>query len=103
MFDGFENCGSAAHSGAARPGSVLKPATVSSGFCWALGAAKMQRKRTATAKTRGVRIEWEAYHHARDMNPLGITTWVWTAPLATDAFATIARHVAELGYDLVEV
>lgn len=37
------------------------------------------------------------------MNPIGITTWVWTAPLSNDEFPSIARHIAELGFDLVEV
>jgi D-psicose/D-tagatose/L-ribulose 3-epimerase len=37
------------------------------------------------------------------MNPVGITTWVWTAPLSSDEFPSIARHIAELGFDLVEV
>lgn len=42
------------------------------------------------------------YYHA-NMNPIGITTWVWTAPLTTADFPDIARHVAHLGFDLVEV
>jgi D-psicose/D-tagatose/L-ribulose 3-epimerase len=37
------------------------------------------------------------------MNPIGITTWVWTAPLSNEEFPSIARHIAELGFDLVEV
>jgi D-psicose/D-tagatose/L-ribulose 3-epimerase len=37
------------------------------------------------------------------MNPIGITTWVWTAPLSNEAFPSIACHIAELGFDLVEV
>jgi D-psicose/D-tagatose/L-ribulose 3-epimerase len=37
------------------------------------------------------------------MNPIGITTWVWTAPLSNEAFPSIARHIAELGFDLVEI
>jgi D-psicose/D-tagatose/L-ribulose 3-epimerase len=34
---------------------------------------------------------------------IGITTWVWTSPLTTERFGEIAKHVAKLGYDLVEV
>jgi D-psicose/D-tagatose/L-ribulose 3-epimerase len=37
------------------------------------------------------------------MSQIGITTWVWTAPLSNDAFPSIARHIAELGFELVEV
>jgi D-psicose/D-tagatose/L-ribulose 3-epimerase len=37
------------------------------------------------------------------MSQIGITTWVWTAPLSNDDFPSIARHIAELGFDLVEV
>jgi len=37
------------------------------------------------------------------MNPIGITTWVWTAPLSNEEFPSIACHIAELGFDLVEV
>jgi len=37
------------------------------------------------------------------MNQIGITTWVWTAPLSNEEFPSIARHIAELGFDLVEV
>ncbi len=37
------------------------------------------------------------------MNQIGITTWVWTAPLSTEKFPSIARHIADLGFDLVEV
>jgi D-psicose/D-tagatose/L-ribulose 3-epimerase len=37
------------------------------------------------------------------MSHIGITTWVWTAPLSDDQFPAIARHVADLGFDLIEV
>ena len=37
------------------------------------------------------------------MTQIGITTWVWTAPLSNEEFSAIARHVAELGFDLVEL
>ena len=37
------------------------------------------------------------------MNPIGITSWIWTSPLTTDRFAEIAPHVARLGFDLLEV
>jgi D-psicose/D-tagatose/L-ribulose 3-epimerase len=37
------------------------------------------------------------------MNPLGITTWIWTSPLSLDRFAEIAPHVARMGFDLLEV
>jgi D-psicose/D-tagatose/L-ribulose 3-epimerase len=37
------------------------------------------------------------------MTQIGITTWAWTAPLSNGEFPAIARHVAELGFDLVEV
>lgn len=37
------------------------------------------------------------------MNPIGITTWIWTSPLTIDRFAEIAPHVARMGFDLLEV
>jgi D-psicose/D-tagatose/L-ribulose 3-epimerase len=37
------------------------------------------------------------------MNQIGITTWVWTAPLSNEELPSIAAHIAELGFDLVEV
>ena len=37
------------------------------------------------------------------MNPIGITSWIWTSPLTTDRFPEIAQHVARLGFDLLEV
>ncbi len=33
------------------------------------------------------------------MNPIGITSWIWTSPLTTDRFAEIAPHVARLTID----
>jgi D-psicose/D-tagatose/L-ribulose 3-epimerase len=37
------------------------------------------------------------------MNPIGITTWIWTAPLTTERFREVVPHVKKLGFDLVEV
>jgi D-psicose/D-tagatose/L-ribulose 3-epimerase len=37
------------------------------------------------------------------MNPIGITSWIWTSPLTTERFTEIAPHVARLGFDLLEV
>ena len=37
------------------------------------------------------------------MAQIGITTWVWTAPLSTEEFARLAPHIKQLGYDVVEV
>jgi D-psicose/D-tagatose/L-ribulose 3-epimerase len=37
------------------------------------------------------------------MNPIGITSWIWTSPLTTERFPEIAQHVARLGFDLLEV
>jgi D-psicose/D-tagatose/L-ribulose 3-epimerase len=37
------------------------------------------------------------------MNPIGVSTWVWTSPLTTEAFPRVAKHIAELGFDLIEV
>jgi D-psicose/D-tagatose/L-ribulose 3-epimerase len=37
------------------------------------------------------------------MNPIGITSWIWTSPLTTERVPEIAQHVARLGYDLLEV
>lgn len=37
------------------------------------------------------------------MNPIGITTWIWTSPLTIERFAEIAPHVARMGFDLLEV
>jgi len=37
------------------------------------------------------------------MNPIGITTWIWTAPLTTERFGQVVPHIKQLGFDLVEV
>ncbi len=37
------------------------------------------------------------------MAHIGITTWIWTAPLTTPEFEKIAPHIKQLGFDLVEV
>jgi D-psicose/D-tagatose/L-ribulose 3-epimerase len=37
------------------------------------------------------------------MNSIGISTWVWIAPLTTDAFVRLGPHIASLGFDSVEV
>ncbi len=37
------------------------------------------------------------------MATIGITTWVWTAPLSTPEFERLAPHIKKLGFDLVEV
>jgi D-psicose/D-tagatose/L-ribulose 3-epimerase len=37
------------------------------------------------------------------MNPIGISTWIWTAPLTTDRFSEVVPHIKQLGFDLVEV
>jgi len=37
------------------------------------------------------------------MNPIGITSWIWTSPLTTERFPEIAQHVARMGFDLLEV
>ena len=37
------------------------------------------------------------------MSSFGISTWVWTSPLSTDEFATLAPHIASLGFDLVDL
>ena len=34
---------------------------------------------------------------------LGISTWVWTSPATTEALETLIPHVAQLGYDVVEI
>jgi D-psicose/D-tagatose/L-ribulose 3-epimerase len=34
---------------------------------------------------------------------IGVNTWVWTSPLTTDEFARLAKHIAGMGFDLVEV
>ncbi|WP_153395190.1 sugar phosphate isomerase/epimerase family protein [Ornithinicoccus halotolerans] len=37
------------------------------------------------------------------MRPIGINTWVWTSPLTDDSSGPLLRHVAELGFDAVEL
>ena len=37
------------------------------------------------------------------MANIGITTWIWTAPLTTAEFERIAPHIKQLGFDIVEV
>jgi D-psicose/D-tagatose/L-ribulose 3-epimerase len=34
---------------------------------------------------------------------IGVTTWVWTSPLSTGELARLAAHVADMGFDLIEV
>ena len=34
---------------------------------------------------------------------IGVNTWVWTSPLSTDELSRLAPHVAELGFDMIEV
>jgi D-psicose/D-tagatose/L-ribulose 3-epimerase len=36
------------------------------------------------------------------MSPIGVCTWIWTAPFS-DADAGLAAHAAELGFDVLEV
>ena len=36
------------------------------------------------------------------MNPIGACTWIWTSPFS-DAEAGLAAHVAELGFDVLEI
>ena len=33
----------------------------------------------------------------------GVNTWVWTSPLTTEAFDWLAPHIAEQGFDLIEI
>jgi D-psicose/D-tagatose/L-ribulose 3-epimerase len=37
------------------------------------------------------------------MNPIGITTWIWTSPLTIDKLKEIAPHVKKMGFDLLEI
>jgi D-psicose/D-tagatose/L-ribulose 3-epimerase len=37
------------------------------------------------------------------MTQIGISTWIWTAPLTTKAFGEVVPHIKQLGFDLVEV
>lgn len=34
---------------------------------------------------------------------LGISTWVWTSPATTEVLETLLPHVAELGFDVIEL
>ena len=34
---------------------------------------------------------------------IGISTWVWTSPATTEKLETLVPHIAELGYDAVEL
>ena len=33
----------------------------------------------------------------------GVNTWVWTSPLTTGELEKLAPHVAELGFDWIEI
>lgn len=37
------------------------------------------------------------------MNPLGVSTWVWTSPLDDDDLATLAARVSGWGFDVLEL
>jgi D-psicose/D-tagatose/L-ribulose 3-epimerase len=37
------------------------------------------------------------------MRQLGVNTWVWTSPLTDATAPTLVRHVAEMGFDVVEL
>jgi D-psicose/D-tagatose/L-ribulose 3-epimerase len=37
------------------------------------------------------------------MMRIGVNTWVWISPLSTEEFSRLAPHVAELGFDMIEV
>ena len=34
---------------------------------------------------------------------LGISTWVWTSPATTQVLESLIPHIAEIGYDVVEL
>jgi D-psicose/D-tagatose/L-ribulose 3-epimerase len=34
---------------------------------------------------------------------IGVNTWVWTSPLSTEELSRLAPHVAELGFDMIEL
>ena len=34
---------------------------------------------------------------------LGVSTWVWTSPATTEAIETLLPHIAELGFDVIEL
>jgi D-psicose/D-tagatose/L-ribulose 3-epimerase len=44
-------------------------------------------------------VTWKA----ASMNPIGITTWIWTSPLSIDKLNEIAPHVKKMGFDLLEI
>jgi D-psicose/D-tagatose/L-ribulose 3-epimerase len=35
--------------------------------------------------------------------PIGVNTWVWVSHLSTEELSRLTPHVAELGFDMVEV
>jgi D-psicose/D-tagatose/L-ribulose 3-epimerase len=35
--------------------------------------------------------------------PIGVNTWVWVSPLSTEELSRLAPHVAELGFDMIEL
>ena len=37
------------------------------------------------------------------MRAIGVNTWVWTSPLTDANLPGLLRHVAELGFDAVEL
>lgn len=37
------------------------------------------------------------------MNPLGVSTWVWTSPLSDEALADLAGRVSAWGFDMLEL
>ncbi len=37
------------------------------------------------------------------MNPIGISTWIWTSPLTVERVSEIAPHVARMGFDMLEI
>ena len=37
------------------------------------------------------------------MRPIGVNTWVWTSPLTDAALPALARRIADLGFDAIEL
>ena len=37
------------------------------------------------------------------MNPLGVNAWVWTSPVTTSELERLVSHVAEMGFDWIEI
>jgi D-psicose/D-tagatose/L-ribulose 3-epimerase len=35
--------------------------------------------------------------------PIGVNTWVWVSPLSTEELSRLAPHVAELGFEMIEL